>query len=110
MWLESYLVQRGGCSKPSHIPAPKTHFLDNPVDPVIPVNEALQHGKELLEDLLCLYKVADKYSDAALEDVIETRFLKETKHVKDLLISCSRVSKCRNRLGKVCITLTKNCE
>jgi ferritin heavy chain len=54
MWLKSYLVQRGGRSKPSEIPAPKTHFQDNPIDPVIPVHEALEYEKELLEDLLRL--------------------------------------------------------
>lgn len=97
MWLESYLVQRGGRSAPSDIPAPKIHFPDNPIDPVIPVHEALQVEKGLLEDLLRLCKTADEAGDYALEDVIETRFLKkESKHVKDfgdLLQQCVRVSK-----------------
>ncbi|KAL8718974.1 MAG: hypothetical protein Q9181_008126, partial [Wetmoreana brouardii] len=97
MWLESYLVQRGGRSKPSDIPAPKVEWPDNPVDPVQPVYEALQVEKGLLEDLLRLCKTADEASDYALEDVIETRFLKkETKHVKDfgdLLQQCVRISK-----------------
>nr|KAK5449251.1 hypothetical protein LTR18_002340 [Exophiala xenobiotica] len=97
MWFESYLIQRGGRAKPTDIPAPKTHFPDNPVDPVIPIHEALQYEKELLEDLLRLCKTADKHNDYALEDVIETRFLKkETKYVKDmadLLQQCVRVSK-----------------
>ncbi|KAI6815255.1 hypothetical protein KC342_g16033 [Hortaea werneckii] len=97
MWLENYLVQRGGRSAPSDIPAPKVHFPDNPIDPVIPAHEALQAEKALLEDLLRLCKAADQAGDYALEDVIETRFLqKESKHVKDLgdlLQQCVRVSK-----------------
>lgn len=97
MWLESYLIQRGGRSKPSDIPAPNTEFPDNPVDPVRPVKEALDHEKVLLEDLLRLCKMADAKEDYALEDVLETRFLKkETKHVKDLgdlLQQCVRISK-----------------
>ncbi|KAK5092228.1 hypothetical protein LTR70_001964 [Exophiala xenobiotica] len=97
MWLESYLVQRGGRSKPSDIPAPDIHFPDDPVDPVIPVHAAFQREKELLEDLLRLCKTADEAGDYALEDAIETRFLKkETKHVKDmgdLLQQCVRISK-----------------
>jgi len=97
MWLESYLVQRGGRSKPSDIPAPNTQFPDNPVDPIMPVKEALEYEKALLEDLLRLCKAADDAGDYALEDVVETRFLKnETKHVKDLadlLQQCVRVSK-----------------
>lgn len=60
------------------------------------MNEALQVEKELLEDLLRLCKTADKCGNYALEGVIETRFLKETKHVKDMgdmLQQCTRVSK-----------------
>ncbi|KAF2275416.1 ferritin-like protein [Westerdykella ornata] len=97
MWLEGYLVQRGGRSKPSDIPAPDVEWPDDPVDPVQPVYEALQVEKCLLEDLQRLCAVADKHGDYALEDVIETRFLKkETKHVKDmgdLLQQSVRVSK-----------------
>ncbi len=70
---------------------------DDPVDPVQPVYEALQVEKNLLEDLIRLCKMADEHEDYALEDMIETRFLKkETKHVKDLgdlLQQCVRVSK-----------------
>jgi ferritin heavy chain len=97
MWLENYLVQRGGHAKPTDIPAPKISFPDSPVDPVVPVYESMQVEKELLEDLLRLCKTADKHGDYALEDQIENRFLKkETKHVKDmadLLQQCVRVSK-----------------
>ncbi|EON68707.1 hypothetical protein W97_07965 [Coniosporium apollinis CBS 100218] len=97
MWLEGYLVQRGGRSKPSDIPAPNVQWPDDPVDPVQPVYEALQVEKELLEDVLRLCKAADEAEDYALEDVLETRFLKkETKHVKDLgdlLQQCVRISK-----------------
>ena len=97
MWLENYLVQRGGRSRPSDIPAPNIHFPDDPVDCVIPVHAALQAEKDLLEDLLKLCQQADEYHDSALEDMIEDRFLKkETKHVKDLgdlLQQCVRVSK-----------------
>jgi len=96
-WLESYLVQRGGGAKPSDIPAPKISWPDDPVDPIQPVHEALKAEKSLLEVLLRLCKTADKFSDNALEDMIETRFLrKETRHVKDmadLLQQCVRVSK-----------------
>lgn len=97
MWLEAYLVQRGGRSNPSDIPAPKISWPDDPVDPVMPVYEALQVEKEILEDCLRLCKAADEQGDYALEDVVETRFLKkETKHIKDLgdlLQQCVRVSK-----------------
>lgn len=97
MWLETYLVQRGGCAKLTDIPAPKICWPDDPVDPVQPVHEALRVEKCLLEDLIRLCKVADKHSDYAVADVITTRFLtKETKHVKDLgdlLQQSVRVSK-----------------
>lgn len=97
MWLENYLIQRGGRSKPSDIPAPKIEWPDDPVDPIQPVYEALQVEKAIMEDCLRLCKDADDNHDAALEDVIESRFLKkETKHVKDLgdlLQQCVRVSK-----------------
>jgi len=96
-WLEDYLIQRGGRSKPSDIPAPTVEWPDDPVDPVQPVHEALKVEKCLLEDLLRLCKKADEHGDYALEDVIDTRFLrKETKHVKDLgdlLQQSVRVSK-----------------
>jgi len=96
-WLESYLVQRGGRAQPTDIPAPKISWPDDPVDPIQPVHEALKAEKSLLEDLLRLCKTASKFSDNALEDIIETRFLrKETRHVKDmgdLLQQCVRVSK-----------------
>lgn len=50
-----------------------------------------------MEDLLRLCKSADEHDDYALEDQIESRFLKkQTKHVKDLgdlLQQCVRVSK-----------------
>ncbi|KAF2188532.1 ferritin-like protein, partial [Zopfia rhizophila CBS 207.26] len=97
MWLEGYLVQRGGQSKPTDIPAPNIEWPDNPVDPIPSVYEALQVEKCLLEDLQRLCAMADKHDDSALEDVIQTRFLKEeTKHVKDMgdmLQQCVRVSK-----------------
>ncbi|EGY20865.1 uncharacterized protein VDAG_02389 [Verticillium dahliae VdLs.17] len=96
-WLESYLVQRGGCCTPTDIPAPKICWPDNPVDPVHPVYEALQIEKKLMEDLQRLCGTADKCGDYSLQDVIETRMLrKETRHVKDmgdLLQQCVRVSK-----------------
>ncbi|KAJ4246528.1 hypothetical protein NW762_013468 [Fusarium torreyae] len=96
-WLESYLVQRGGRAKPSDIPAPSIEWPDDPVDPLEPVHAALQVEKDLLEDLLKLCALAEKANDNALEDVIETRFLrKETRHVKDmgdLLQQCVRISK-----------------
>ncbi|KAF5012351.1 hypothetical protein FDECE_1578 [Fusarium decemcellulare] len=96
-WLESYLVQRGGRSKPSDIPKPDIEWPDDPVDPVHPVQAALNVEKEILEDLLRLCGTADKANDNALEDIIETRFLrKETRHVKDmgdLLQQCVRISK-----------------
>ena len=97
MWLESYLIQRGGRSKPSDIPAPDIHFPDDPVDCVIPVYKALQAEKELLESCLRLAKAADDHNDSALEDIIESRFLyKETRHVKDMgdfLQQCVRIAK-----------------
>ncbi|KAM0551826.1 hypothetical protein ACHAPJ_008161 [Fusarium lateritium] len=96
-WLESYLVQRGGRAKPSDIPAPSIEWPDDPVDPLEPVHAALQVEKDILEDLLQLCALAEKANDNALEDVIETRFLrKETRHVKDLgdlLQQCVRISK-----------------
>ncbi|KAI3571468.1 ferritin-like superfamily [Fusarium oxysporum f. sp. albedinis] len=96
-WLESYLVQRGGRSKPSDIPAPNIEWPDDPVDPVEPVHAALHVEKEILEDLHRLCATAEKANDNALEDVIESRFLrKETRHVKDmgdLLQQCVRISK-----------------
>lgn len=96
-WLEKYLVQRGGVSKPTDIPAPQIAWPDSPVDPVGPVSEALNIEKGLLEDLQRLCRTADKCGDNAVQDVIETRFLaKETRHVKDmgdLLQQCVRVSK-----------------
>ncbi|KAM0226820.1 hypothetical protein ACHAP5_012305 [Fusarium lateritium] len=96
-WLESYLVQRGGRSKPSDIPAPNIEWPDEPVDPIEPVYAALQTEKEILNDLHRLCAAAEKAGDNALEDVIESRFLrKETRHVKDLgdlLQQCVRISK-----------------
>ncbi|KAF5018004.1 hypothetical protein F66182_10030 [Fusarium sp. NRRL 66182] len=96
-WLESYLVQRGGRAKPSDIPKPEIEWPDDPVDPLQPVYAALQVEKGLVEDLLRLCAAAEKANDNALEDVIETRFLrKETRHVKDmgdLLQQCVRISK-----------------
>ncbi|QKD57016.2 ferritin-like superfamily [Fusarium oxysporum Fo47] len=96
-WLESYLVQRGGRAKPSDIPAPDIEWPDDPIDPVQPVYAALQTEKEILEDLHRLCAAAEKAGDNALEDVIESRFLrKETRHVKDLgdlLQQCVRISK-----------------
>ncbi|KAJ4076067.1 hypothetical protein NW760_015205, partial [Fusarium oxysporum] len=78
-WLESYL------------------WPDDPVDPVQPVYAVLQTEKEILEDLHRLCAAAEKADDIALEDVIESRFLrKETRHVKDLgdlLQQCVRISK-----------------
>lgn len=97
MWLENYLVQRGGRSKPSDIPKPNIDFPDSPVDIIYPVHEALFVEKRLLEDCLKLAKLADDHNDSALQDMIEDRFLKkETKHVKDLgdlLQQAVRVSK-----------------
>lgn len=97
IFLENYLVQRGGRSGPSDIPAPQISWPDDPVDPIQPVFEAFNVEKGLLEDLLRLCKTADEHDDYALEDMIETRFLKKsTKHVKDmgdLLQQCVRVSK-----------------
>ncbi|KAL8925870.1 MAG: hypothetical protein Q9172_002023 [Xanthocarpia lactea] len=91
------VAERGGRSSPSDIPAPKIEWPDDPVDPIQPVYEALQVEKGLLEDVLRLCKTADEHGDYALEDALETRFLKkETKHVKDmgdLLQQCVRVSK-----------------
>ncbi|KAH7231055.1 hypothetical protein BKA59DRAFT_549994 [Fusarium tricinctum] len=53
--------------------------------------------REILEDLYRLCAAAEKAGDNALEDVIESRFLrKETRHVKDLgdlLQQCVRISK-----------------
>ena len=96
-WLEKYLVQRGGGSKPTDIPGPKFTWPESPVDPVGPVYEAVQVEKGLLEDLHRLCRTADKCGDNSLQDVLETRFLsKETRHVKDmgdLLQQCVRVSK-----------------
>lgn len=90
-------MQRGGTSQPTDIPAPQIAWPDSPVDPVGPVHEALQVEKRLLDDLHRLCKTADKHSDNALQDALETRFLaKETQHVKDLgdlLQQCVRVSK-----------------
>lgn len=37
----------------------------------------------LLQDLFRWFKAADEQGYDALEDVVETRFLKETKHVND---------------------------
>jgi ferritin heavy chain len=44
-WLEKYPVQRGGRSKPTDIAAPTVAWPDSPVDPVGPVEEALQVEK-----------------------------------------------------------------
>lgn len=70
---------------------------DEPVDPVRPVHEALQVEKGLLEDLQRLCVTASKCGDNAVQDAIESHFLrKETRHVKDmadLLQQCVRVSK-----------------
>ncbi|EMT67181.1 hypothetical protein FOC4_g10003729 [Fusarium odoratissimum] len=62
-----------------------------------PVYAALQTEKEILEDLHRRCAAAEKAGDNALEDVIESRFLrKETRHVKDmgyLPQQCVRISK-----------------
>ncbi|KAL2018188.1 hypothetical protein VTK56DRAFT_1161 [Thermocarpiscus australiensis] len=96
-WLESYMIQRGGRCMPTDIPAPKIEWPDDPVDPVQPVYEALQVEKKLLEDLHRLCAKAAECGDDAVQDTVETRFLrKETRHVKDmgdLLQQCVRVSK-----------------
>ncbi|KAK4236189.1 ferritin-like superfamily [Achaetomium macrosporum] len=96
-WLESYLAQRGGRSRPTAIEAPSVSWPDDPVDPVRPVYEALQVEKRLLEDLQRLCEKANQCGDGAAEDAIQTHFLrKETRHVKDmgdLLQQCVRVSK-----------------
>lgn len=97
MWLEAYLVQRGGRVIPADITAPFITFPDNPVDPVIPVHESLLVEKAILEDAYLLCNMASRHHDYAMEDAITTRFLrKETKHVKDfgdLLQQSVRVSK-----------------
>ena len=97
MWLERYLVQRGGVSKPTDIAAPKIEWPDNPMELLGPIREALRVKKAILEDLERLTSLACKVGDNSLQDVIKTRFLrKETKHVKDLadlLLQTSRVSK-----------------
>ncbi|KAK4121904.1 ferritin-like protein [Parathielavia appendiculata] len=96
-WLESYLAQRGGRSKPTAIEPPTVGWPDSPVDPVQPVHEALKVEKSLLEDLQRLCEKANKCGDGAAEDAIQSHFLrKETRHVKDmgdLLQQCVRVSK-----------------
>ncbi|PGH06334.1 hypothetical protein AJ79_06577 [Helicocarpus griseus UAMH5409] len=84
-WLEKYLIQRGGCSRPTDIHAPKISWPDAPIEPVTPIREAIKVEKEILEDLERLLGLACKSGDRSLEDVIQSRFLrKETKHVKDL--------------------------
>ncbi|PGH14946.1 hypothetical protein AJ80_05709 [Polytolypa hystricis UAMH7299] len=96
-WLEKYLIQRGGCSCPTDIHAPKISWPDSPIEPIAPIREALRIEKDILEDLERLLGLASKCGDHSLEDVIQTRFLrKETKHVKDLgdlLQQVARVSK-----------------
>jgi len=96
-WLEKYLIQRGGRSKPTDIEAPKIEWSENPVEPVRPVLEALNTEKRLLEDLERLCCLASKCGNNSLTDMIETRFLrKESQHVKDLgdlLEQVVRVSK-----------------
>jgi ferritin len=97
MWLENYLINRGGRCIPMDLPAPIVHFPDNPVDPVIPVYEALQVEKELFEDVLRLCTAASKCRDYALEGAIESRLLKRVskciKDMGDFLQQCVRVSK-----------------
>jgi ferritin heavy chain len=82
---------------PLRHPRPLIHFPDHPVDPVMPVHEALLTEEAILEDLYLLCRVASKHNDYTLEDAIVSRFLrKETKHVKDMgirLQQCVRVSK-----------------
>ncbi|EEP77060.1 predicted protein [Uncinocarpus reesii 1704] len=58
-WLEKYLIQRGGRSRPTAIAAPKCEWPDSPVEPVRPVKEALETHKSLLEDLERLCSLAD---------------------------------------------------
>lgn len=96
-WLEKYLVQRGGTSSPKDIPAPNVEWPDEPIEPISPVRAALEAEKRIFENLHKLCATADQAGDYALEDAIETRFLKkESKHVKDLgdlLQQVVRVSK-----------------
>jgi ferritin heavy chain len=97
MWLDAYLINRGGRCIPKDIPAPIVEFPDDPVDPVIPVYEALQFEKEIFENAHRLSILATKYRDYALEGAIESRLLKrESKSLKDmgdLLQQSVRVSK-----------------
>ncbi|KAL1953373.1 hypothetical protein VTO42DRAFT_2944 [Malbranchea cinnamomea] len=96
-WLEKYLVQRGGRSKPTDLAAPKIEWPDSPVEPVAPVREAFKVQKELLEDLERLATLSGKVGNNALKQEIESRYLhRKTRHVKemgDLLQQTVRVSK-----------------
>ncbi|KAL1971953.1 hypothetical protein VTN31DRAFT_2041 [Thermomyces dupontii] len=96
-WLEKYLVQRGGRSKPTPIEVPPCDICDTPVEPINPVREALNTEKRLLEDLQRLMGLAEKTGNFALAATLDRRFLcKMTRHVKDwgdLLQQTVRVSK-----------------
>jgi len=97
LWLEGYLIKRGGRVKPLAIPAPAIEWAEDPIDPIQPVHEALKIEKALFEDCQRLCVLASKDRDVTTEAAISHRFLcKEMKHVKDLgdlLQQTVRVSK-----------------
>lgn len=118
MYLEKYLIQRGGVSQPTDIPAPKARkrtrteprhpedeanmagqvrWSDDPVEPLGPLQECLKMEREILEDTNRLCEVAANARDYALQETVARRFLeKETKHVKnmgDMLQEVARVAK-----------------